>query len=138
MDVLTELVTPDFISSRWCDQEVGVAVGRNKLIVPVRLGADPHGILGRYQGVAGKGLTPAGPAAQLFTILAKHPRTSTRLVEIVLKKFEHAASFAEAKQLIATLAMFGLIPLELLRGLEPAVKANVDLREAFGVPDRLH
>jgi hypothetical protein len=136
MDALAALVTPDFLSSKWCDQEVGVAVGRNKLVIPVRLGADPHGFLGRYQGVAGKGLSFAALARQLFEILAKHPRTSERLVGGVLKKFEHATSFADAKQRMTTLEMFGPIPLELLRAVEPAVQLNVDLREAFGVPER--
>src|SRR5208283_2782050 len=38
MDALTAIITPDFISSRWCDQEVGIAIGRGKLVVPLRAG----------------------------------------------------------------------------------------------------
>lgn len=136
MDALVALVTPDFISSKWCDQEVGIAVGRNKLVVPVRLGADPHGFLGRYQGVQGKGQMPAALARQLFEVLAKNGRTSERLVGAALKQFEQATSFREAKERMSTLEMFSAVPLEMLRAVEPALRANVDLREAHGVPER--
>ncbi len=42
-DAMTALVTPDFVESKWCDQEVGYCVARNALIVPVKLPSDPHG-----------------------------------------------------------------------------------------------
>jgi hypothetical protein len=136
MDGLVALVTPDFVSSRWCDQEVGIAIGRNKLVIPVRLGADPHGFLGRYQGVQGKGLTAGVLARQLFEILAKNARTSERLVGTALKQFEQASSWVAAKERMSTLEMFGPIPLEFLRTVEPALQTNVDLRTAFGVSER--
>ncbi len=52
-DALAALWTPDFIESRWCDQEVGIAMGRGRLIVAIRQGADPHGFIGKYQAVTG-------------------------------------------------------------------------------------
>ena len=55
---------------------------------------------------------------------------------MVLKRFEHATSFKEAKQLMGTLEMFGRIPLALLRAVELAMQTNIDLREAHNVPDR--
>jgi hypothetical protein len=136
MDALVAWVTPDFIQSKWCDQEVGTAIGRGKLIIPVRLGADPYGFMGRYQGLQGKGVSPADMATLLFDTLAKNEKTSRRLAETVLKRFERADSFAEAKQLMKTLEMFDQIPLELLRSAEPALDANVDIRDAFTVPER--
>jgi hypothetical protein len=92
--------------------------------------------MGRYQGVQGKGLSAASMAKLLFDTLAKNDRTSRRLVEVVLKKFEHADSFAQAKQHMKTLELFDRIPLELLPAVEPAVETNVDLQKAFTVPDR--
>lgn len=38
MDALTAVLTPDFDKSRWTDQEVGVAVGRGVLVIPIRKG----------------------------------------------------------------------------------------------------
>ena len=136
MDALAAIVTPEFIQSKWCDQEVGTAVGRGKLIIPVRVGADPHGFMGRYQGIQGGGVPATELARLIFDALSKNPKTSGRLAEVILRRFERATSFAQAKQLMKTLESFEGIPLDLLRAVEPALEANIELREAFTVPER--
>lgn len=50
-DVLTAYVTEDFALSRWADQEVGWALGRDIVVVPLKVGADPYGFFGSYQAV---------------------------------------------------------------------------------------
>lgn len=50
-DVLLAYVTPDFASSNWTDQEVGWALGRELVILPVKVGADPYGFFGSYQAL---------------------------------------------------------------------------------------
>lgn len=52
-DALAALWTPDFVGSRWCDQEVGFALGRGRLVVAIKQGADPHGFAGKYQAIPG-------------------------------------------------------------------------------------
>ena len=53
MDVLIALMSPDFRNSKWTDQEVGVAVGRDVRVVAFRMGTDPYGFIGRYQAFSG-------------------------------------------------------------------------------------
>ncbi|MHB1210542.1 MAG: toll/interleukin-1 receptor domain-containing protein [Acidimicrobiales bacterium] len=50
-DVLLAFVTPDFNESWWTDQEVGWALGRQLVVVPLRVGADPYGFFGAYQAL---------------------------------------------------------------------------------------
>ncbi len=50
-DALCALMTSDFIESKWCDQEVGFAIARRKLVVAVKLGTDPYGFIAKYQAV---------------------------------------------------------------------------------------
>ena len=50
---LVALLTPDFRQSAWTDQEVGIAIGRGLPVIPVRLGSDPHGFVGKVQAVPG-------------------------------------------------------------------------------------
>ena len=47
-DALAAYLTPDFVISRWCDQEVGFCVGRALPILPIRMGVDPHGFIAKY------------------------------------------------------------------------------------------
>ena len=48
---------PGFPKSRWTDQEVGWALGRDVHVLPVRRGIDPYGFLGEVQGIQGIGKT---------------------------------------------------------------------------------
>ncbi|MGA9048524.1 MAG: toll/interleukin-1 receptor domain-containing protein, partial [Dehalococcoidia bacterium] len=49
MDALIALLTDDFHNSDWTDQEVGFAFGRSVPIIPVKLGRDPYGFMGKFQ-----------------------------------------------------------------------------------------
>jgi hypothetical protein len=60
MDALVALLTPDFHQSKWTDQEVGFAMGSNRTIISVRLGTDPYGFIGKFQGLPGSFETPTG------------------------------------------------------------------------------
>lgn len=51
MEALVALLSEDFHDSNWTDQEIGVAIGRGVPIIPIRLGLDPYGFIGKYQAV---------------------------------------------------------------------------------------
>jgi len=55
MDALLALLTPGSNESKWTDQEVGVAVGRRVPVIPIRIGIDPYGLIGKYQAVREQG-----------------------------------------------------------------------------------
>jgi TIR domain len=50
---LVAFITEDFRMSAWCDQEVGWALGRGLVVIPVRLTSNPHGFTGAIQAVPG-------------------------------------------------------------------------------------
>lgn len=41
MDALAAILSEGFEKSKWTDQEIGVALGRNVLVLPIRYGIDP-------------------------------------------------------------------------------------------------
>lgn len=51
-DCLVALLTSEFHDSDWTDQEIGYAVARGVPIIPVKLGSDPYGFIGKYQAVS--------------------------------------------------------------------------------------
>lgn len=79
MDALAAILTPGFKASTWTDQEVGVAVGRDVLVVPIRKGLDPYGFIAKYQGLQGEGKTVGDVADSLFQCLANHTKTKSRM-----------------------------------------------------------
>lgn len=51
-DILVAYITPGFHDSKWTDQEVGWALGRGLVAIPVAVeGENPYGFLGEYQAV---------------------------------------------------------------------------------------
>ena len=51
-DVLVAYVTPGFSASRWTDQEIGWALGRGLVAIPISVEREPpYGFIGSYQAV---------------------------------------------------------------------------------------
>lgn len=138
MDVLVALLTPGFHKSKWTDQEVGYAIGSGKLVIPLRLGADPHGFIGKFQGYTIKKDTPYTTIAKdLFQTIARHPTTSRRMAGALTQRFEGACSWASAKSTMGLLEECLVIPEELLKRIEAAEKNNCQISDSWSVPDRI-
>lgn len=102
-DALAAYLTPDFPGSNWTDQEVGFCVGRAVLILPIRVGLDPYGFIGKYQALQGFGKTPEVLAGEVSDLLLTHPLTVTRMAVALVHRFAEAYSFDNARK------MFGRI-----------------------------
>src|SRR6266478_4639815 len=103
MDALAALLSPDFHTSKWTDQEVGFAVGTGRLVIPLRFGLDPYGFIAKYQGYQ---LTQASyftVAQDIANILARHGRTSIPFARAIVKGLEDSGAFDTAKRCMSLL-----------------------------------
>ena len=96
-DGMLALLHPGFHESKWTDQEIGYAMGRQVLIVAARFGTDPYGFIGRFQGMNGNGKSASTVARELFDILRKHAMTRARIAEAVAALFCQSNSFANTR-----------------------------------------
>jgi hypothetical protein len=71
MDGFVALMTDKFHESEYTDQEVGFALARGVPIIAVRLGRDPYGFIGRFQGLSA---TWDNCALEIAKLLIKHDR----------------------------------------------------------------
>lgn len=92
MHALGAIVSPEFRSSAWCDQELGVALGRGVLIVPIMRGAEPHGFVGKFQGINGQGKKVGEVAESLFSVLATHPKAKLAMANALAHQFLFASN----------------------------------------------
>jgi len=136
-DALAAFLTPDFHESLWTDQEVGFCVRRRVLIIPVRMGMDPYGFLGRYQALTPGTRDAAWIADALFEILLEHDLTAERMAPAVVTMFENSGSFAGAKQNLEYVKRVKRWSPELLRRLEQAIESNGQIESAWGVPEQV-
>ena len=98
MDVLIAIVSEDFVMSKWTDQEVGVAVGREAPVVSIRLGADPYGFIGDVQAISGSD-TPEQWAKKLFEISLENSQLRSKATDAFILSVSRVTSFAEADDL---------------------------------------
>jgi len=137
MHVLVALLTPDFHQSKWTDQEVGIALGKGTLVIPVRLGLDPYGFMGKVQGLPGDLDFPAGIASSLVDLLLKHKTTTDKMQEALIVGLEQAASFDASKVVTKKIAGLRHISTAQLERMEAAVKKNSQVKNSFDVPERI-
>lgn len=96
MDALVAILMPGFKESNWTDQEVGVAVGRGILVIPVMKGLNPYGFISRYQGLNSQGKTVATVASEIFQILVRSPKTRIRMLSCLTETTIQSKSEEEA------------------------------------------
>lgn len=137
-EALLAVISDDFCASRWCDQEVGYALGRDLPVIPVRFNATPHGFIAKIQAISvpgGQLPRVAVPVARL--LLLNTPRVMARMSDAVVAAVSDARSFAAAKEAVALLEVIPTLDSDQAKALGEAVVTNGQVRDAFGVPERI-
>lgn len=96
MDCMSAMLYDGFHESNWCDQEVGIALGRSITVLPLILDYDPYGFLGEYQGIKIKGLRPVDLAKKIFTILCDNSNTRSKYLSCLTNLFLSSNSKEDA------------------------------------------
>lgn len=124
MDALAAILTPKFNESNWTDQEVGVAIGRDILIISIRRGMDPYGFIGKYQGLQTKGKTVAQVAESLFKVIANHPKTKEMMAKSLSNQIISSLDTKDAIDKLALLRGVEALPLSHLEGVRENCQSN--------------
>ncbi len=137
MHALVALLTPDFHESKWTDQEVGFAIGKGVLVIPVRLGLDPYGFIGKLQGSPGKLDAPDTLASGVVDLLLKNKTTAGTMRESLVVGLEKAPSFAASKAIAGKVEGLKFFTSEQLTRMEASCKNNEQVENSFNVPERI-
>ncbi|MXR68646.1 TIR domain-containing protein [Shewanella sp. JBTF-M18] len=132
MDALAAILMNGFKESNWCDQEVGVAVGRGVLIIPVRRGLDPYGFIGKYQGIQALNKTVGEVAEQIFLTIVKSPKTREKMLNSLVNAIAQSTDIEEAINRVNILKSLESVPEETLESLKARVSDNSILIESQG------
>ena len=110
MDLLIALLTEKFSDSKWTDQEIGAAFGRGIPVIPIRIGKDPYGLIGRYQAISVSGVNGIQVGKGIVEFLFKYQGNDDRLRElgkdIYIEAMRQADSFSQANYLAQFLSRF--------------------------------
>lgn len=138
MDGLIALLAPGFKESNWCDQEVGVAIGRSLPIVSVRLGLDPYGFIGKYQAVQGVGKDRRILASELYDILMLSPTIGPKITSAQVKLLSESPSFDESRRIIHLIEQSAYLTTKHVASMEESIEKNGQVSSSWGVPEKIH
>ena len=96
MDALLALLTKDFSSSFWTNQEIGVAFGREKHILSVKIEEDPQGFISKFQAMKLKGENIEKLGIQIAKDLLNEPKTSDKMITAYFKALGDTESFNQS------------------------------------------
>jgi hypothetical protein len=125
MDAFVALMTDNFHESDWTDQEVGYAFARGIPIVAVRLGRDPYGFIGKFQGLASRW---EAAAVDIAKILIKQERA----FHYYIQALKHCPSYDTGNTLSMVLGAIDSVPREQGDLLVDAYNGSSELRGSFG------
>lgn len=138
MDALVAIISPEFSSSKWCDQEVGFALGRGKLVIPISKEATPYGFIGKIQGLNSSGLEAKGIAEKVVEVLIQNETSSQRMTEVLVEKLVNSGSWDSSRFIVKLLEKTPkLTPIQAGRLLS-AIEDNIDVGRAFNVPEKIN
>lgn len=98
MDALATILMPGFHESSWTDHEVGVAVGRDVLVIPIRRGLDPYGFIAKYQGLQATNKTVGQVASAIFNILLSNAKTKGKMIDCLIDQFLLSGTVEDANR----------------------------------------
>jgi hypothetical protein len=137
-DALLALLTPGFHESKWCDQEVGWVLGRERpLVASVNMGATPHGFIGRFQAIPRFGDDPAQIAEALHRALLDHPSTAEAARDALVYGLEYSTSWEMSKQTFQVLQTRRDFTGSQLERIRAAYRNNPEVSDSFYVQNNI-
>jgi TIR domain len=124
MDAMAVLLMPGFKESNWCDQEIGVAIGRDVLIIPVRKGLDPYGFIGKYQGIQAVNKSVGEVAKEIFEVIIKSPKTRGKIIGSLANTISQSTHDEDATEKVLLLQSISNIPKDVLESMKTTIAEN--------------
>lgn len=135
MHALATILTPDFHASNWTDQEVGWALGRGVLVLPVQYGVMPYGFMGKFQALKGNFQDAGGTADVILRALLTNPQTQSEMRRCLIAAFCESESFKMTQSVYKYVLQFKDFTPDEVTKMRQACVSNRNVSEAFNVPE---
>lgn len=132
-DAIVALLTPEFVGSSWCDQEIGYCLARGIPVVPLLHGSMPHGFIGKFQGLRTENQSIWSIAPNLFKILATHEGLREKMAWPIIQRYVKSPNFdgtREAFELLKTVPA-GRWTQDMISAVEVDALQNKQVTDAF-------
>lgn len=124
MDALSAILTKGFKESNWCDQEVGFAVGKDVLIIPIKKEIDPYGFIGKFQAIKGYETTVGEVSKLVFETIIKHSKTRNHMLIVFINLIANSTHIDTVLKQLKILSEIRDIPVEILEQMVEQIQKN--------------
>ncbi|MCK5743926.1 MAG: toll/interleukin-1 receptor domain-containing protein [Caldisericia bacterium] len=131
-DVFIALLTEEFNQSKWTDQEIGFAVARNKLIIPINIDITPYGFISKYQQLKYNRGNNIGVLGWEIVQILERKLSYPRIIDMWVEWLNNSSNYAESNQIIGERlwSKFDLITEEQKNRIKDIGNQNRQVREA--------
>lgn len=135
MQAMVVFLVNGFNESKWTDQEVGWAMGRGVLVIPIKVDIDPYGFMGKYQALRGQREQAYPLADMIVDLLVRNPQTHDTMRAALVEAMVHSKSFGMSKMLRTLLMQMRDFTEVEKQSLVKAAEENGQVSGSFGVPE---
>lgn len=121
---MSAMLYDGFHQSNWCDQEVGIALGRNITVLPLLPDSDPYGFLGEYQGIKIKGMYPEALAKEIFKILCDNTNTRSKYLTCLTNLLLSSSSKNDALKWLSLIEEISNLDIDFWKNIQSHVNDN--------------
>lgn len=107
-DVVLTLLTENFKSSQFTDQECGYALALKKYIIPIKISIDPYGFLGKFQALNFKLYSNHIDSwitfcKKIVDIISEQESFKEKTTDLLIKALKNSYNFKTARKIIQIL-----------------------------------
>lgn len=125
MDALVALLTVDFHDSDFTDQEIGYGFGRGVPLIAAKLGRDPYGFLGKFQGLIS---TWKSLPRDIVSVLMRH----RGMQDAYINAIENVSNFDVGNRISSVLSSIPTLDKGQVNRLVNAFNTNSQVSRSFG------
>lgn len=137
MDALAALISDEFHASNWTDQEVGTAIGRGLLIIPLKINKDPYGFMGKYQAINIKDKPENYIAEKIYSALIRHEKFKKKMMYALVSVFETSYSFQRTKDVMTLMEQSEYLDEALATRIKNAIRNNSQIKNCYKIEERV-
>ncbi len=138
MDGLVAIISNDFGDSNWTDQEVGFAVCRDVLVIPLSKPCNPYGFIEKFQSLHTAGKSVGEVAEQVFKSICSNNRTREKMIQSLVKTISAAPSVEIATFRLDKLANISDVDLAHWESIRENVRAHETLNASDSFLNKLN
>lgn len=135
MHVLVALVTEGFQESAWTNQEIGWALGRGIVTIPIKLGSDPCGFMSAKQALPGAVDNLGNLADRIVDLTLRDDFLRPTIRSAITIAMMHSVSFRNSRRIAEIIKSIDSFNESERNNLQTALKENRQVYQATGVPE---